>query len=156
MRKFPTTAARFLSDEQREQLQVLFEAILPGRPDAPGAGDAGAADYVDHLLASDESSYYEIPAWRTLYQETLTALDAAARERTGTALAALDSAQATALLQAFAAGEIPNLERRVFATLRGHCIEGCFADPRWGGNRDRVIWRWLGYQVPAQEFVRDA
>lgn len=159
MREFPTTAERFLSDEQRAQVEVLFEAILPGAPDAPGARDAGAADYLDHLLATDAASYYEIPAWRTLYTTGLAALDAAAQTRAGAPLASLDTAQASALLEALAAGELDGLPaeldtRRLFTTLRGHCIEGCFADPRWGGNRNALVWRWLGYQAPAQAFVR--
>ena len=36
-------------------------------------------------------------------------------------------------------------QKSFFLTLRGHAIEGCLADPRWGGNRDGVIWNWLGY-----------
>ena len=38
--------------------------------------------------------------------------------------------------------------------MRNHCIEGCFADPRWRGNRDAVMWRWLGSHGPAEEFER--
>ena len=45
-------------------------------------------------------------------------------------------------------------QKRVFATMRNHCIEGCFADPRWRGNRDAVMWRWLGSHGPAEEFHR--
>jgi hypothetical protein len=36
-------------------------------------------------------------------------------------------------------------QRQLFALLRDHCIQGCFADPRWGGNRDAAMWRWFGY-----------
>jgi hypothetical protein len=29
-----------------------------------------------------------------------------------------------------------------------HLREGLFADPRHGGNRDAMVWRWLGYNGP--------
>jgi hypothetical protein len=47
-------------------------------------------------------------------------------------------------------------QKRLFATLRGHCIEGCFSDPRWRGNRDGIVWRWIGYLEPTRDFSRDA
>ena len=45
-------------------------------------------------------------------------------------------------------------QKRLFTTMRNHCIEGCFADPRWRGNREAVMWRWLGSHGPAEEFER--
>lgn len=46
-------------------------------------------------------------------------------------------------------------QKRFFGVLRGHCIEACFADRRWGGNRDNVMWQWYGYPTgPAVEFDR--
>jgi hypothetical protein len=42
-------------------------------------------------------------------------------------------------------------QKRLFATLRSHCIEGCFGDPRWGGNDGGAMWRWFGYTTPAED-----
>jgi gluconate 2-dehydrogenase gamma chain len=39
----------------------------------------------------------------------------------------------------------------LFTTLRRHCIQGCFADPRWGGNKNKVMWRGIGYLQPAED-----
>jgi hypothetical protein len=64
------------------------------------------------------------------------------------------------LLKDLAAAKLPNApagfnQAQFFATLRSHCIEGCFADPRWGGNRENVIWQWYGYPSgPACDFDR--
>ena len=152
--------ATFFRPEQRRQLEVLLEAILPGTDDSPGATDAAAAEMVDRLLGAEPPIYYEVPAWRALYLEALPAVDAACRARTGKPLAEAAPDQVTALVTHLAVGKVEELppsvdQRRLFGVLRSHCIEGCFADPRWGGNREALIWRWYGYPAgPAQDFHR--
>ena len=32
-----------------------------------------------------------------------------------------------------------------------HCIQGCFSDPRWGGNKNEIMWTWLGWVNPPQD-----
>ena len=155
MRLPPVPPGGYLDADAKQQVAVLFEAILPGSATAPGATDAGAADFLDVLLSADESLFYEVPAWRRTYAAALPALDRAARERFGHPLGELRADQARELVAGLASGDMPGLPadvdpRRLFATLRGHCIEGCFADPRWGGNRDEVVWRWLGYGRPPE------
>jgi gluconate 2-dehydrogenase gamma chain len=157
MRQLPTHDRRYFSDDARRQVEVLFEAILPGGETSPGARDAGAADFLDAALAGPD--YYEVAEWRRLYDAALPALDAAARERFEGPLAELEPQQAAELLGALQAGELTAMpgeidQRRLFTTLRGHCVEGCFADPRWHGNRDAVVWRWIGYLEPARDFAR--
>jgi gluconate 2-dehydrogenase gamma chain len=148
----------FLSDDQRAQVAAIFEALLPGSAGAPGATDAGAVDYLDSLLTRDPASYYEIQGWRDLYTGGLAALDEAARQANGRAgLADMEPEEVTALLGQLQRGEAPGIpegvdQKRLFTTMRNHCIEGCFADPRWHGNRDAVMWRWLGTHGPAEEF----
>jgi gluconate 2-dehydrogenase gamma chain len=160
MRLLNSPEPGFLNEEQRAQAAALFDALLPGSSDAPGATDAGAVDYLDSLLTRDPTSYYEIQGWRDLYTHALSALDEAARQANGRGgLAALGREEVTALLGQLQRGEAEGLpdgldQKRVFTTMRNHCIEGCFADPRWRGNRDAVMWRWLGSHGPAEEFHR--
>ncbi len=107
------------------------------------------------------STYYEIEGWKTIYKAGLSALDAVATAQFGKPLVGLTPAQATALMAALQAGTLqgfapptPVDQKAFFAAMRNHCIEGCFADPRWGGNKDNVMWRWYGYLQPAQNFRR--
>jgi gluconate 2-dehydrogenase gamma chain len=158
------TGKRFFSAEQRGQLAAVMEAIWPGGDDNPGATDAGAADYVDQLLGLPDEVYYDIPNWRPRYADGLARLAAAAVERFGptATLQTLPLAHMTALIGELAAGTLPAFadaasQKAFFNVLRGHCIEAGVADPRWGGNRDGVIWKWLGYPTgQARAFDRSA
>jgi hypothetical protein len=157
----PVPPGGYLDPEAKQQVAVLFEAILPGTATAPGATDAGAADFLDVLLSADPDQFYEVPAWRRTYGTALPALDRVARERYGHPLGELRAEHARELVAGLAAGDLAGLPagvdaRRLFATLRGHCIEGCFADPRWGGNRGEAVWRWLGYGRPPERATVDA
>jgi gluconate 2-dehydrogenase gamma chain len=160
MRLLSSPEPDFLSSEQRAQAAVIFEALLPGSPGAPGASDAGAVDYLDSQLTRDPASYYEVQGWRDLYTDGLGALDAAARQGNGrSGLADMDHQDVTALLGQLQRGEVGGLpegldQKRLFTTMRNHCIEGCFADPRWRGNREAVMWRWLGSHGPPEDFHR--
>ncbi len=153
----------FFTDAEKQQVAAVFEAILPGDDTTPGAKDADAAEYLNRLLAMPDETYYEIPGWRELYKNGLPALDAAATALFGAGMAALTLAQMTALLAGLRAGTLANFapakpvdQRVFFAAIRNHCIEGCFADPRWGGNKDGVMWGWYGYFEPAKNFQRAA
>ncbi len=146
----PVSLSRFLSADERLQVDALFAAILPGGGGAPGARDVGAADFLVRLLSLDASTVEDIPRWRATYRQGLALLDAAARGRFGTTLAELGVEPTTALLESLAgnavSGAPPGFDQAgFFALLRSHCIEGCFADPRWGGNRGGAMWKWFGY-----------
>lgn len=148
MRQLIAPEPAFLSEDERAQLAVIFDALLPGGATAPGATDAGAVDYLDSLLTRDPASYYEIQGWRVMYRAGLAAL------------AEVEPEEMTAFLGQLQRGEAPGLpdeldQRRLFTTMRNHCIEGCFADPRWHGNRDAVMWRWIGSHGPAEDFNRE-
>ena len=149
MRVLNSPEPGFLNDDQRAQAAAIFDALLPGSERAPGAADAGAVDYLDSLLTRDPASYYEIQGWRDLYTQALDALDVAdlGRDEVAAVLAKLQRGEAEGLPEGVD-------QKRLFTTMRGHCIEGCFADPRWHGNREAVMWRWLGSRGPAEEFER--
>jgi len=151
---------RFFTGAQLVQLKAVFSAIWPGRGDAPGATDAGAADYLDLLLGDPDPSYEEIPNWRAQYVAGLGMLEGAAQTRASRSLDAISADELHALLEELSLGKLPGFpdapwQQSFFGLLRGHCIEGCLADPRWGGNQGAVMWRWLGYPAGgATSFTR--
>jgi gluconate 2-dehydrogenase gamma chain len=152
----------YLTDVEELQLGTIFAEIVPRDPvrRIPGATDAGAARFVSLLLAMDASVYDEIPAWQVLYRTGLAALDGHSRQVYGRSLAQLSSAEIVLVLERLELGKLeplalppPLTQQALFKTLSRHCLQGCFADPRWGGNKDRIMWRWLGYPKDPEEVM---
>ncbi len=152
--------AEALSAEQLAQLEALFAAIFPGDPERgiPSANSVGAAQFVSRLLARGAEVYFEISDWKTLYPAALAALEAVSQQRFQTPLKSLSPTQAAELIQGLEKNTLtgwpPSIEQpKVFKTLLRHCLQGCLADPRWGGNRDRSMWKAIGYLQPAEATV---
>jgi gluconate 2-dehydrogenase gamma chain len=98
---------------------------------------------------------------REIYRRGLELVDGYSRERHGAAFADLSEAQQEEVVGVMAdsPGEIfpgvgggeedmglhPPALAEFFEVLRNHVIEGMFADPLYGGNRDLTGWKLLGY-----------
>ena len=146
----------FFSPIQREQLSVLFKSIFPGNKEKkiPDAEEAGAVNFLDLLLARDQSVYYEIQKWKINYPQWLSALNVQSLELFKSELQSITQDQATLLIEKLEKGTLVNFNSEgqvleqvpVFDSLRRHCIQGCFSDPRWGGNKNNIMWQAYGYQ----------
>jgi gluconate 2-dehydrogenase gamma chain len=121
-----------VNDARRRALIAAVDRVLPAGTDSPGAVELGAPDYIERALAAEHAG--SLPA----YERGLDALDAAAIERCGTQFAELAERDRDELL-----GSSELLE-----LLRLHTIQGCFGDPRWGGNADGRGWELLGWPPP--------
>lgn len=147
-----------LSAAELEQLRRIMDRLLPGdkSQSMPGAVDAGAAEFVSLLLAkSPETTFHEITEWRVLYPAALAALDQWSQTTQGTPLANLEDTKVEDILKGLENGTLAGLatpettQKLWFKTFLRHMLQGCFGDPRWGGNKDKIMWRALGYlQTP--------
>jgi gluconate 2-dehydrogenase gamma chain len=142
----------FLNPVEADAVEAMAGRIVPGDERDPGAHEAGVLTYIDHSLAGfmrDQQPFY---------REALRALDAFCVERQGARFAALgeaDQDELLGLLDAAAFGDGPSPElagdarlgllTRLFAMLREHTIQGMFCDPAYGGNRDAVGWKLVGF-----------
>jgi len=148
-------------------VEALVDRLIPPDPQTPGGKDAGCAVFIDRQLAGPygtaEGLYMRGPfADGTPQQGDQSPLSPAARYRQ--ALAALDKyCRATYAGKPFA--QIPDNEkdkflsglekgqmhlegtngRAFFELLLQNTREGFFADPVYGGNRDMVGWKMIGY-----------
>jgi hypothetical protein len=108
------------------------------------------------------------PPLRELYRAGLVAFDDVARSTAGAPFSELAGAvQDSILLQASGgtsfggAGHAPNVPQaaaRLFPVLEAHTLQGCFALPEYGGNRDRAMWqvaKWDGDTQPLGNTVYD-
>ena len=138
-----TPALLVLTPYEARTAAAVFERLFPADEHGPGATEIGALTYLDRALAGAYRGRAET------YRLGLAALDLAARRRCGAPLAALYADQQVALLTELEGGALPDFrvppQRDFFEMLRAHLQEGLFADPAYGGNRDKLGWRFLGH-----------
>ncbi|MDQ4074971.1 MAG: gluconate 2-dehydrogenase subunit 3 family protein, partial [Chloroflexota bacterium] len=122
---------------------ALFERLFPADENGPGAIEIGVVSYIDRALAGAYRDQAET------YRVGLATLDLVARQRCGRPFADCELEQQNALISALERGALPDFrvppQREFFAMLRAHLQEGLFADPVYGGNRDKEGWRFLGH-----------
>jgi gluconate 2-dehydrogenase gamma chain len=150
-------AVIFFNMHEAETIDALAGLIIPGSEDDPGAHEAGAVIYIDRALAGPYGSL------QRLYRSGLAALDESCVERQGRRFVELDEGEQNFILEQLARSgldsavgperaESDGAERSdrgflpyFFAVVRQHVVEGTFGDPVYGGNRNAVGWRLLGF-----------
>lgn len=166
-REVPPQAApyRFFNAAEARFVEGAVDRLIPADDDWPGALWAGVPAYIDGQLAGaygHGARFYAAGPWAAgtpsqgyqyplnpgqLYRASLAAILAELERRR------LDFTQAAppardAFLQELEAGKLTlgSLPSSVFfETLLANTIEGWFADPAYGGNRDMVSWRMIGF-----------
>jgi gluconate 2-dehydrogenase gamma chain len=133
----------FFNYENAATIAAFTERLMPGAPGKPGARDAGVLNYIDLALSG---AYADL---QDFYRRGLAQLDAYCRktfnqpflrlpaERQDEVIAALDEGKATEFTWPTA--------QEFFNTIRTHTMEGMFADPIYGGNKDFAGWRLVGF-----------
>jgi gluconate 2-dehydrogenase gamma chain len=134
-------------------IAAIAERIMPGAAGKAGATDAGVFNYIDLALAGAYSDQQEF------YRHGLTQLDAYCNATYKKSFAALPAAQQDEALAALESGKATGFDwptaQAFFGTLRKHTMEGMFADPVYGGNKDFVGWRLVGFPGAQQQFTPD-
>jgi len=133
----------FFNDDDAATVAAFTERLLPGAPGQPGAREANVLNYIDLALAGAYADQQDF------YRRGLNALDAYCRKTHNAPFVKLDPARqddiVAALEQNKAAGFTWPTAAAFFNTLRTHTIEGMFADPIYGGNKDFAGWRLVGF-----------
>jgi gluconate 2-dehydrogenase gamma chain len=133
----------FLNDDGAATVTAFAERIMPGAPGKPGATDAGVLNYIDLALAGAYADQQDF------YRRGLAALDAHCRTAHGKPFAQLGTAQQDDVIAALEGGKASGFTwptaQAFFNTLRTHTMEGMFADPVYGGNKDFAGWLLVGF-----------
>jgi gluconate 2-dehydrogenase gamma chain len=147
MRPDKQERARFkvLTQEESETLECIAERIFPAT-DTPGAVEIGAVCYIDTALAGDYAAL--VP----LYRKGLRAVNRHSRATFGRDFRALSSESQVAVLLVFESGSVSGYKAAAefFETVRYHVMEGVFCEPHYGGNKEMMGWRLVGF--PGQQF----
>ena len=133
----------FLNDDDAATVAAFTERLMPGAPGKPGARDAGVLNYIDLALSG---AYEDL---QDFYRRGLASLDAYCRKTHNASFVRLDAARQdeviTALEQGKATGFTWPTAQAFFNTVRTHTMEGMFADPIYGGNKDFAGWRLVSF-----------
>jgi gluconate 2-dehydrogenase gamma chain len=126
-----------------EQLVEAIAARIFPTTDTPGAAEAAAVSYIDRALAD---AYHQ---WLPHYQRGLRALERYARASFGHPLLQLSEPEQDLVLAGLESGSAGPGAAEFFQLVRRHVLEGVFCEPDYGGNRDLIGWRLVGF--PGQQ-----
>jgi gluconate 2-dehydrogenase gamma chain len=158
---------RFFNLDEAAAVEAMVDRLIPPDPETPGGKNAGCAVFIDRQLAGPYGDYQDYymkgpfqkgaksqgdqspvtPSQR--YRTTLAAIDKHCRTAfSNTPFAKLSTQQQDSLLKQMEAGklDLQNADAKTFfGMLLVDTKQGFFADPIYGGNRDMVGWKMIGY-----------
>lgn len=157
---------QFLTQAEADALGAIVERLIPADALSPSGKEAGCVDFIDRQLAGpygDFAGQYRQGPFRegTPSQGDQSALTPRERYRLGLAeldtwcqnhekasFAALADARRDSLLGDLETGKITfgSVPAPLFFNqVLDNTMEGFFGDPVYGGNRNMVSWRMLGF-----------
>jgi len=163
---------QFFTQWEFDYVTAMAETIWPTDDLGPGARVAGVGYYIDGQLAgswgqghrfylngpfftaADAGHGWQIPMTPAdVYRAFLPGFDAYVRSTLGNPYTMLTAAQQTTALTALQQGKatIPIGGTTAFASsdfyslFRQNVLEGMLADPAYGGNRNMVGWKFIGF-----------
>jgi gluconate 2-dehydrogenase gamma chain len=143
----------FFNDDDSRTIIAFTERLMPGAPGKPGATDAGVLNYIDLAL----SGAYEDQ--QDFYRRGVAQLDAHCGQAYGKPFRSLTAAQQDETITAIEQGKAPAFvwptAPAFFNTVRTHTMEGMFADPVYGGNKDFAGWRLVGFPGAQPQFTQE-
>jgi gluconate 2-dehydrogenase gamma chain len=124
----------FFSQTEAAEVEAMAAQIIPS-DSAPGAREAGVVYFIDRALTTFDRQR------QAAYREGLTMLQSRVGEMFPGALrfSSLHNQQQIQLLTAIEKTDF-------FETVRVHTIMGFLSDPDYGGNRNQVGWKLIGFE----------
>ena len=157
---------RYFTADEAAAVEALVDRLIPPDPECPGGKDAGCAVFIDRQLAgpygASQGLYNSGPFYqgteeqgaqspidpRDHYRKALAALDEHCRKTyAGKRFADLADADKDNVIAGLESGTIDLGEKKAgfFKQLLKDTQQGFFADPLYGGNRDMVGWKMIGF-----------
>lgn len=147
-------------------LDAALARLIPADDLGPGAKEADVAFFIDQQLASvwgtHGRNYRQGPwadgtpeqGWQSrltpqeIYRAAIREIDLHCTAQHGKRFDLLTAAEQDGILKALEAGkiELPSVSSKFFFSLLWrNTEEGFFADPLYGGNRDKIGWKLVGF-----------
>jgi len=167
-------AYTFFSEPEAAFAEAAVERLIPTDALGPGAREAGVAFYIDQQLVGQfgyAAKMYRQGPWiadaspdfgyqlpltpREVYRLGIAATNAHCNKTYGKTFDKLDGAHQDEVLTALDRAQLSFDSvpaKAFFEMLYGNTIEGFFADPLYGGNRDKVGWKLVGFPGAAAAY----
>lgn len=135
------------STSQWRTVESITGRIVPTDHE-PGAIEANCVNFIDKVLANEDQGQ------KPIYQNGLPGLDAVSQERFDAVFVDLNEEQQDEVLASLESGSPPGWSgaagssTEFFNTVRAHTLIGFLSDPKYGGNKDHVGWKVMGYPGP--------
>jgi gluconate 2-dehydrogenase gamma chain len=133
----------FFNDDDAATVTAFTERLWPAAPGHPGATEAGVLNYIDLALAGAYADQQDF------YRRGVAQLDAYCVATHQKPFARLEAAQQDDVIRALEQGKATGFvwpsAQAFFNTVRTHTMEGLFADPIYGGNKNFAGWRQVSF-----------
>ena len=145
---------KFFNVGQARALEAIIDQIIPP-DDFPGGKDAGVLYFIDNALTGWSSE----DRWD--YVAGLEGVDESSQIMFGNRFSDLNSDQQINVLEALERGEArgeiwrrfqvsegqegESSSQRFFSLVVRQTMQGYYADPKYGGNKDGKSWNMIGY-----------
>ncbi|MCC6929063.1 MAG: gluconate 2-dehydrogenase subunit 3 family protein [Gemmatimonadaceae bacterium] len=134
MEQRPLPPFTTLTPDEARELAAVAARIVPTTA-TPGATEAGVIYFIDRALGKEQGRSLKL-----LRAGVADLARRAARRKPGaTRFSALAAAEQDAVLGDVERGEF-------FQAMRFLTMVGMFGDPSWGGNREAVGWKIIGFE----------
>ena len=162
----PLAGYLFFSPDEAAFVEAAVSRLIPKDALGPGALEAGVAVFIDRQLfgpyGQGDHFYLQGPfpngepsqGWQMrkpadVYRAAIAQINRYTADAHGSAFARLDPAAQDGVLKSLESGNA-KLQGGVdakafFALLLQNTMEGFFADPLYGGNRDMAGWKLIGF-----------
>jgi gluconate 2-dehydrogenase gamma chain len=159
-------AYEFFTQPEAAFIEAAVARLIPADDLGPGAIEAGVQFFLDRQLAGEfgqGTRWYMGGPWpkgektqgyqsrfppALMYRAAIKDIDAETNRTSNTAFADLKPADQDAFLKTLESGDakLATVDSKAFFTLfLQNVIEGFFCDPIYGGNRDMVGWKLIGF-----------
>ena len=156
---------RFFNDSEKEFLRAAVDRLIPPDEHWPGAAATGVVNYIDlqmggawgrgdllymrgpHRQGSWTQGYQLEYTPAELFRRSIAAINKQCSAK-GMAFTSMSNAEKDTFLTRLEKGEfhLDGVPSDVFfEALLDQTVQGFFSDPIYGGNKDKVGWRMLGF-----------
>lgn len=156
----------FFTDDEAQTIEAIVDRLIPADELSVGGKQAACAQFIDRQLhgfyGTFERLYMEGPFQKGTteqgdqsplvpqqrYRQGIAALNRYVQQTSQKSFKELTPEQQDALLSAMEAGKVhfDGFDAQsLFIEVLNNTMEGFFADPVYGGNRDMASWKMLGF-----------